>query len=106
MKGRVIAIPLMLLLLLGQGCVFTPQTTTVYDDTCRAYKKQFDLDMTTLGPIGSCVDNESCLAMLAGAGVLSAASMVVSGSIVVVGNVVYWLELQGECHAERVQKDD
>ena len=78
------------------GCVFVPRTTSVYDEQCRAQTRQMTLEAERVGGFVNCT-NESCVALLIGAGVVTAASVVVSGSIVVVGNVVYWLERRQQC---------
>jgi len=84
--------------LLAAACIYLPQTTTVYDQDCRVYARQMQLQMAQVGGFARCV-NEGCIALLAAAGAVTAASAVVSGSIVVAGNVVYWFEKQGRCEA-------
>ena len=78
------------------GCIYVPRTTSVYDENCKIYARQMTLELTQIAAFGRCV-NEGCVAMLVGAGAVTAASAVVSGSIVVAGNVVYWFEKQGQC---------
>jgi len=78
------------------GCVFVPQTTTVYDEQFRISAQHMELQSAQIGSLESC-RNEGCVAILVGAGAVAAASAVVSGSLVVAGNVVYWFEKQGKC---------
>ncbi len=81
---------------LMQGCIYVPQTTSVYDQGCKIYAKHMTLVVTQVAAFGRC-ENEGCVALLVGAGAVAAASAVVSGSIVVAGNIVYWFEKQGQC---------
>lgn len=87
-----------------QGCVYVPRTSSVYDEQCRAQTRQMTLEAERVGGFVNCV-NEACVALLIGAGVVTAASVVVSGSIVVVGNVVYWLERRQQCIGARGAAD-
>ena len=79
-----------------QACVVVPRTTTVYDEDCRIHARQMVLDIEQVGFFGGCA-NQGCVALLVGAGVVTAATAVVSGSIAVAGNIVYWFERQGQC---------
>ncbi|MBC7955778.1 MAG: hypothetical protein H7Y33_07910 [Cytophagales bacterium] len=79
-----------------QGCVVLPRTDTVYDEQCKVLRRQMTLEVQQLGAFGGCA-NEGCAVLLVATGVVAVASAVVSGSIAVVGNVVYWIELQGQC---------
>ena len=90
------AIPVLLVL---AGCIYLPQTTTVYDQKCRILARKMVLQVQQVPLFGSC-SNQGCVAALVGVGAVSAATMVVSGSIVVAGNVVYWFEKQGQCFAK------
>ena len=81
--------------LLG-GCIYLPQTTTVYDPYCQILARKMVLQAQQVAALGGCA-NEGCVALLVAAGAVTAASAVVSGSIVVAGNVVYWFEKQGQC---------
>jgi hypothetical protein len=87
--------------LLLQACVYVPRTTSYYDEQCRVTAREMTLERSSHFGVGgaNCV-NDSCVALLVAAGVVTAASVVVSGSVVVVGNVVYWLERRADC-AER-----
>ena len=78
------------------ACIVVPQTQMVYDPDCKMHTRQVTLQAAYLGGFHSCA-GDSCLAMLAAVGVVTAASVVVSGSIALVGNVVYWMERQGRC---------
>jgi len=78
------------------GCIYVPRTASVYDQDCQIYARHMTLEITQVGTFGRC-QNEGCVALLVGAGAVTAASAVVSGSIVVAGNVVYWFEKQGQC---------
>lgn len=82
--------------LLLAGCVYTPRTTTVYDQDCQIAAHHMVLEATQIQGFLSC-HNDGCVVALAAAGAVSAASAVVSGSIVVAGNVVYWFEKRGKC---------
>lgn len=42
-------------------------------------------------------ENQGCLVLIVGAGVVTAATVIVSGSVVIVGNIAYWLERQSSC---------
>jgi len=87
------------ILLLGgfvPACIYVPQTTSVYDEQCKIYARHMTLEATQVEAFVRCT-NEGCIALLLGAGAVTAASAVVSGSIVVAGNVVYWFEKQGQC---------
>ena len=86
-----------LLLITLQACVVVPRTTTVYDEECRVHMRQMVLDVEQVGFFGGCA-NQGCVALLVGAGVVTAATAVVSGSIAVAGNIVYWFERQGQCN--------
>ncbi len=87
---------MLLLAALMQACVVVPRTTTVYDEECRIHMRQMVLDVEQVGFFGGCV-NQGCVALLVGAGVVTAATAVVSGSIAMAGNIVYWFERQGQC---------
>lgn len=78
------------------GCIYLPQSTSVYDRECQANVRQMQLSVTQIGGFARC-SNDDCVALLAAAGALSAASLVVSGSIVVTGNMVTWFERQARC---------
>ena len=78
------------------GCVYVPRTTSVYDEGCKIYARQMTLEVEQVGAYARCA-NEGCVALLVGAGAVTAASAVVSGSIVVAGNIVYWFEKRGQC---------
>jgi hypothetical protein len=79
-----------------QGCVVVPRTTSVYDEGCKIYARQMSLEVAQIATFRRCA-NQGCVALLVGAGAVTAASAVVSGSIVVAGNIVYWFEKQGQC---------
>lgn len=87
--------------LLLQACVYVSRTNSYYDEQCRVTAREMTLERSSHVGIGgaNCV-NDSCVALLLAAGVVTAVSVVVSGSVVVVGNVVYWLERRADC-AER-----
>lgn len=78
------------------GCVYVPRTVEVYDADCQITARQMTLELQQVGYIAGC-SNESCVALVLGAGAVGAVTAVVSGSIVVAGNVVHWLEKQGRC---------
>jgi hypothetical protein len=97
MKNLLLTLRLPTAALLLAGCIYTPRTTTVYDQDCQITARHMQLEVTQLEGFGHC-RNEGCVALLAAAGAVSAASVVVSGSIVVAGNVVYWFERRGQCN--------
>ena len=78
------------------GCVFLPQTTSVYNADCHVQEQHMTLELQQIASFGRCA-NQGCAALLVAAGAVTASSAVVSGSIVVGGNVVYWLERRGNC---------
>ncbi len=80
----------------GAGCIYLPQTISVYDADCHIYERQMQLQMAEVGGFARCV-NDGCVALLVAAGAVTATSAVVSGSIVITGNVVYWFEKRGRC---------
>ncbi|MDH5538346.1 MAG: hypothetical protein OEY03_02975 [Rhizobacter sp.] len=86
----------MALVALLQACVVVPRTTHVYDESCRIHARRMVLEVEQVGYIGGCA-NQGCLTLLVAAGVVTAATAVVSGSIAVAGNIIYWLEMQGQC---------
>lgn len=87
---------LLLVLALLHGCIYLPRSTEVYDSRCQILFKKMELEEARVGTAARCGD-AGCLALLIGAGAVTAASAVVSGSIVVAGNFIYWLEKQGQC---------
>ena len=42
-------------------------------------------------------ENQGCIALIVGAGAVTAPTVIVSGSIVIVGNTAYWLERKARC---------
>lgn len=85
------------LLRLG-GCIYLPQTTTMYDQSCHIEARHMTMQPVQIGALGHC-QGQGCAELLVAAGAVAAASAVVSGSIVIAGNVVYWFEKQGRCLA-------
>ena len=79
------------------ACMVLPRTESVYDAECRLQRRQMVLDVHQVAAFGGCA-NQGCVALLVGAGVVTAASAVVSSSIAVIGNAVYWLERVGRCN--------
>jgi hypothetical protein len=92
-------LPIILIAVLLQGCIYVPRTTNVFDEECKFEVRHWTLKPEEIGSFGSCT-NEGCVAMLVGTGIVTAASVVVSGSIVVVGNIVQWVEKQ-QCSTSR-----
>jgi hypothetical protein len=90
---RAVALALCALL---QGCVFVPRTTQVYDADCRLMVNHMVLEGAQVAAIQGC-QNQGCVALVVGAGVVTAATVIVSGTIVVVGNVAYWFEKRARC---------
>ena len=78
------------------GCVYLPNTTTIYNERCQTYERHMTLEVQQLGTVMGC-QGDACAAALVAFGAVSAATAIVSGSIVLVGNMVYWLEEQGQC---------
>lgn len=90
--GRRLALLLCLTL---SACVYVPRTKIADDPECQGVQKSMVLEEQQVSVLQGCTNN-TCLAMLAGAGIVTAASVVVSGSIAVVGNVVYWVERESK----------
>ena len=80
------------------GCIYLPETTSVYNSECGIYEQRITLEGHQVASIMGC-RNEGCAAALVVAGVVSATTAVISGSVVVIGKVAYWLEKQGQCLA-------
>ena len=93
--GRIATTQYLLLALLG-GCVYFPNTTTLYDEKCQTYQRHMTLEVQQIGTLMGC-HGDACAAALVVMGAVSATTAVVSGSVVVVGNMVYWIEKQGRC---------
>lgn len=91
--GRRLALLLCLTL---SACVYVPRTKIADDPECQGVQKSMVLEEQQVTVMQGCTNN-SCLTVLAGAGLVTAASVVVSGSIAVVGNVVYWVERESKC---------
>jgi hypothetical protein len=87
---------MLLILALAGGCVYLPNTTSIYDQQCRTYHRHMRLELHQVGVLAGC-GNEACVAALVFLGAVTAASAVVSGSVVLVGNAVHWLEWHGRC---------
>ena len=85
-----------------QGCVYLPRTTQLFDVECRVMVKHMVLEGAQVAAIQRC-ENQGCVALIVGAGVVTAATIVVSGTIVFVGNVAYWFEKRSRCEAGAVQ---
>lgn len=83
-----------------QGCVYVPRTTQVFDPECQRVSNHMVLQEVQVAAIHNCA-NEACIALIVGAGIVTAASVVISGPIVVAGNVAYWFEKKAQC--QRVQ---
>jgi len=78
------------------ACVYVPRTTQIYDPECRVMANHMVLEGGQVAAIQRC-ENQGCLALVVGAGVVTAATLIVSGSIVIIGNVAYWLERKQQC---------
>lgn len=102
--GMVIASARYLLLALLGGCVYFPNTTTVYDEKCQTYQRHMTLEVQQVGTFVGC-HGEACVGVLVVMGAVSASTAVVSGSVVVVGNAVYWIEKQGRCLGSAKQSE-
>ena len=90
---RLLALGLLGLL---QACMVLPRTTQVYDPECQVVSNHMVLETVQVAAIHQCA-NQGCVALIVGAGIVSAASVVISGSIVIAGNVAYWFEKQSQC---------
>ena len=90
---RLLALSLLALL---QACVVVPRTTRVFDAECQVVANQMVLQEVQIAAIHQCV-NQGCIALVVGAGIVTAASLVVSGTIVIAGNIAYWFEKQSQC---------
>ncbi len=84
------------LLALLQACMVLPRTTQVFDPGCQLVSNHMVLEAVQVAAIQQCA-NQGCVALILGAGVVSAASAVISATIVVAGNVAYWFEKQSRC---------
>lgn len=78
------------------ACVYVPRTTQAYDFECRVMANHMVLEGGQVAAIQHC-ENQGCVALIVGAGVVTAATVIVSGSIVVVGNIAYWFERKARC---------
>lgn len=87
------------LLLLLQACMVLPRTTQVFDPECQVVSNHMVLDVVQVAAIQQCA-NQGCVALIVGAGVVSAASAMISGTIVVAGNIAYWFEKQTQCRRD------
>ena len=81
------------------ACVYVPRMTRVYDHECKVMARQLVLEGGQVAAIQRC-ENQGCVALIVGAGAVTAVTLVVSGSIVVVGNIAYWLERKAQCRSE------
>lgn len=93
---RLLALGLLVLL---QACMVLPRTTQVFDPACQVFSNHMVLEAVQVAAIHQCA-NQGCVALVVGAGIVSAASVVISGSIVVAGNIAYWFEKQAQCRKE------
>lgn len=93
---RLLALGLLALL---QACVVLPRTTQVFDPECQVVSKRMVLEAVQIAAIQQCA-NQGCVALVVGAGVVSAASAVISGTIVIAGNIAYWFEKQANCRKD------
>lgn len=84
------------LLVLLHGCMVLPRTTQVFDPECQVVSNHIVLETVQVAAIQQCA-NQGCVALIVGAGIVSAASVVISGSIVIAGNVAYWFEKRSQC---------
>ena len=84
---------------LTSGCVYLPETKTVYNAECDVFERRVTLEGYQVASVMGCRD-EGCVAALVVAGVVSATTAIVSGSVVIVGKVAYWLEKEGHCLAK------
>ncbi|PKO43450.1 MAG: hypothetical protein CVU30_07625 [Betaproteobacteria bacterium HGW-Betaproteobacteria-3] len=83
-------------LALLQACIYVPRTTQVFDPECQIVANHMVLEEVQVAAIQGC-SNEGCVALVVGAGVVSAASAIISGTIVVTGNIAYWFERKAYC---------
>lgn len=90
---RLLALGLLALL---QACMVLPRTTQVFDPACQVVTNHMVLEAVQVAAIHQCA-NQGCVALVVGAGIVSAASVVISGSIVVAGNIAYGFEKQAQC---------
>lgn len=98
------------------ACVYIPVTeqTAEAEPTCQTYTNKMTVmelkgvlannngRATTANDrrersLGSVCSGESCLAIIAAAGVVAAGSFIISGSVVVINNTAHWMEYQGTC---------
>lgn len=93
---RLLALGLLALL---QACMVVPRTTQVFDPECQVVANHMVLEQVQLAAIQQCA-NQGCVALIVGAGVITAASLVISGTIVIAGNIAYWFEKQSQCRKD------
>jgi len=91
----VCTIPLLISFALA-GCIYVPRTKVVDDPECESVRRSMVLEEKKISELQKCSDS-GCVAVLVGAGIVSATSAVISGSIAVVGNAVYWVEREKTC---------
>ena len=85
-----------------QGCVYLPRSTQVFDAECGVMVNHMVLEGGQVAAIQRC-ENQGCVALIVGAGIVTAATVVISGTIVVVGNVAYWFERKARCAAGSIR---
>jgi len=86
-------------LALLQACIYVPRTTQVFDPECQIVANHMVLEEVQVAAIQGC-SNQGCVALVVGAGMVSAASAIISGTIVVTGNVAYWFERKAYCRKQ------
>ena len=96
LKHRTLRLLTLALVAVLQACVYVPKTTQVFDPECQRGSNHMVLQEVQVAAIHGCA-NEACIALIVGAGIITAASVVISGPIVVAGNVAYWVEKKAQC---------
>lgn len=75
------------------------------DIICGVSTHEYDLKMVEMGSINASCNSPECVVSI---GVFAAAwtgvTAVVSGSIVLIGNTVHWLEQQGPCDKDELNR--
>ena len=97
-RWPLLALGLLAMLALLQACMVVPRTTQVFDPECQVIANHMVLQTVQVAAIHQCA-NQGCIALVVGAGIVTAASLVISGTIVVAGNIAYWFERKSQCPA-------
>ncbi|WP_239237712.1 hypothetical protein [Candidatus Nitrotoga sp. BS] len=90
---RIIVLSLVTML---EACMYLPLSTQVFDPDCQVVANHMVLQEVQIAAVHQCA-NQGCLALVVGAGAVTAASVIISGTIVIAGNIAYWFERRAQC---------